>query len=91
MTTLTTEQQILCDLCHATLGSGMEVVSGHKTGYYKMTDDYGHITFSDYAELFLCNTCNDFDPQWVGNYRVCLLYTSPSPRDRQKSRMPSSA
>ena len=25
----------------------------------------------------------------VGNF--CLLYTSPSPRDRQKSRMPSSA
>ena len=24
-------------------------------------------------------------------YRCCLLYTSPSPRDRQKSRMPSSA
>ena len=24
-------------------------------------------------------------------YRLCLLYTSPSPRDRQKSRMPSSA
>ena len=23
--------------------------------------------------------------------RGCLLYTSPSPRDRQKSRMPSSA
>ena len=22
---------------------------------------------------------------------LCLLYTSPSPRDRQKSRMPSSA
>ena len=26
---------------------------------------------------------------WV--LEVCLLYTSPSPRDRQKSRMPSSA
>ena len=25
------------------------------------------------------------------NEIVCLLYTSPSPRDRQKSRMPSSA
>ena len=25
------------------------------------------------------------------NSKVCLLYTSPSPRDRQKSRMPSSA
>ena len=24
-------------------------------------------------------------------YHACLLYTSPSPRDRQKSRMPSSA
>ena len=25
------------------------------------------------------------------SYGACLLYTSPSPRDRQKSRMPSSA
>ena len=28
---------------------------------------------------------------WVGWAAGCLLYTSPSPRDRQKSRMPSSA
>ena len=27
---------------------------------------------------------------YIGN-KDCLLYTSPSPRDRQKSRMPSSA
>ena len=27
----------------------------------------------------------------IDKYSVCLLYTSPSPRDRQKSRMPSSA
>ena len=27
----------------------------------------------------------------VGTGKTCLLYTSPSPRDRQKSRMPSSA
>ena len=26
-----------------------------------------------------------------GSQNICLLYTSPSPRDRQKSRMPSSA
>ena len=25
------------------------------------------------------------------HFVTCLLYTSPSPRDRQKSRMPSSA
>ena len=32
-------------------------------------------------------------PILVGDllYGTCLLYTSPSPRDRQKSRMPSSA
>ena len=27
----------------------------------------------------------------MGRDDTCLLYTSPSPRDRQKSRMPSSA
>ena len=27
----------------------------------------------------------------IGYTNSCLLYTSPSPRDRQKSRMPSSA
>ena len=27
----------------------------------------------------------------IGQVDACLLYTSPSPRDRQKSRMPSSA
>ena len=36
------------------------------------------------------------DPKQTGNDTAtqlcgCLLYTSPSPRDRQKSRMPSSA
>ena len=37
----------------------------------------------------------DGDEGSVASYQValsgCLLYTSPSPRDRQKSRMPSSA
>ena len=37
-----------------------------------------------------------FDGYYFPNYDInqslaCLLYTSPSPRDRQKSRMPSSA
>ena len=27
----------------------------------------------------------------IERFKHCLLYTSPSPRDRQKSRMPSSA
>ena len=38
-----------------------------------------------------------FDGEWKDNYRyisrfiICLLYTSPSPRDLSTSRMPSSA
>ena len=30
-------------------------------------------------------------PRPRGGYSICLLYTSPSPRDRSVSRMPSSA
>ena len=32
-----------------------------------------------------------FGQNFVIDPGTCLLYTSPSPRDRQKSRMPSSA
>ena len=32
-----------------------------------------------------------YDVNLLPDYKSCLLYTSPSPRDRQKSRMPSSA
>ena len=31
------------------------------------------------------------ETNWIGMYTVCLLYTSPSPRDLSTSRMPSSA
>ena len=36
---------------------------------------------------------SDNSDRRLDNYLIstCLLYTSPSPRDRQKSRMPSSA
>ena len=35
---------------------------------------------------------NKYDPKEnTGQYQSCLLYTSPSPRDRSISRMPSSA
>ena len=39
------------------------------------------------GDIYLTN-----DPwKGTGHLHDCLLYTSPSPRDRQKSRMPSSA
>ena len=34
---------------------------------------------------------NDINPVARVHILVCLLYTSPSPRDRTRSRMPSSA
>ena len=43
----------------------------------------------------LCQDPRVFDAMWMSGtpcpYMGCLLYTSPSPRDRTRSRMPSSA
>ena len=60
--------------------------------------------FELWAEKFVSNlkvrritVAEDLDPIFIsedfykGKPNPCLLYTSPSPRDRQKSRMPSSA
>ena len=46
------------------------------------------ITFGAFAGIQLISWLGFFYPKVSGG---CLLYTSPSPRDRQKSRMPSSA
>ena len=53
---------------------------GHIESFLESTppDQIGYFTFSKNAA-------------GEGKQRACLLYTSPSPRDRQKSRMPSSA
>ena len=37
------------------------------------------------------NAGSEFGTDLVGQKYSCLLYTSPSPRDRTRSRMPSSA
>ena len=64
-----------------------------------------HITHGETVEGTMRYFAREFDPEneefWgiVGllhdldweEHEDCLLYTSPSPRDRQKSRMPSSA
>ena len=39
----------------------------------------------------LCSIFARSNEEFQGELVGCLLYTSPSPRDRQKSRMPSSA
>ena len=50
-----------------------------------------HKDFDEFVELaleFVNGDKGDVVSVWSN---ICLLYTSPSPRDRQKSRMPSSA
>ena len=49
---------------------------------HKLTDNF--------IKKILC-TSNKEKPIFCDECKSCLLYTSPSPRDRTRSRMPSSA
>ena len=53
------------------------------------TDRNGNNTSmkSDYLKML----AEGLQENGISTYRYCLLYTSPSPRDRTRSRMPSSA
>ena len=46
---------------------------------------------SPYSSPIVCVAKKNGTMRLCTDFRNCLLYTSPSPRDRQKSRMPSSA
>ena len=50
--------------------------TGNKEQFDRYKNALNNLLFTDYIDFHLY---------------ICLLYTSPSPRDRQKSRMPSSA
>ena len=52
-------------------------------------EDYDAVVISDYNKGFVSE--KDIETISQRHSLTCLLYTSPSPRDRQKSRMPSSA
>ena len=50
------------------------------------------IDYSDILEVSILSTCNRLEIYaLVKEINICLLYTSPSPRDVEESRMPSSA
>ena len=63
---------------------------------YEALDFYDVDSLLTEEELMVRDMVRDWvDEKVIPNieqhYLDCLLYTSPSPRDRQKSRMPSSA
>ena len=67
---------------------------------FKIAHDVSSYSFTALAKEalpYLNNNASLLTVSYLGaertmpNYNVCLLYTSPSPRDRTRSRMPSSA
>ena len=65
------------------LSSGQINVHSTIISRFETVDDQGNKKMEKYT-----STAGRF---LLANLLPCLLYTSPSPRDRQKSRMPSSA
>ena len=81
-------------IAHALAASGIAIVRYDKRGCFKSTGNYYCSSRQNFVadavswvkELHRKDFCRE-----NSLYVLCLLYTSPSPRDRQKSRMPSSA
>ena len=65
-----------------TLGSGGAITFDGSNDYIYSWTDYVSSSPYRYTEITIS--------LWV-NLHTCLLYTSPSPRDKRQSRMPSSA
>ena len=80
--------QIVASLKELEVDETLLVQSGKPVGVFQ--------THKDAPRVLIANS--NLVPNWANwdhfnelDKKGCLLYTSPSPRDRQKSRMPSSA
>ena len=60
---------------------GNKITSAHVKAYCAQ-NDVGYQTVTKYLKPY---------KKAIGKWNLCLLYTSPSPRDMSASRMPSSA
>ena len=67
----------------------LEVTLKQPDDFLKIRETLSRIGVASRKDKTLYQSCHILHKQ--GKYYICLLYTSPSPRDRQKSRMPSSA
>ena len=64
-------------------------VEHEKFLFYKKNNK--RINYSTIKEIFKILYEFGWKPSHEGENVICLLYTSPSPRDKRQSRMPSSA
>ena len=87
-------EPIHCPACFAaaTISPGADRVTCEYCGTTSFIEQsHGQVTLKFEHELAgLKQTLQDSSAQTAQSVR-CLLYTSPSPRDRTRSRMPSSA
>ena len=79
-----TQCEALSMVCTQIMGLEYAVSMANSSGTLQMNEYKPLIGFNILTSLKLLKNV-------IENFRICLLYTSPSPRDRQKSRMPSSA
>ena len=92
------EQVMIYEVKSAASSNAQELFSDDSNYFYWNETKFKNLKIGDF--VFVVNRTN----KWVVFCRLdkidipttekgdtCLLYTSPSPRDRQKSRMPSSA
>ena len=70
-------------------GELMQAAGGHLVKHYR---DLAYMGFAEVVQN-LSTILNNirFCKKDIAAFAPCLLYTSPSPRDRTRSRMPSSA
>ena len=79
------------------LDSPLLGLSSKSYDFAKSIENASRRAFENLIDLAIKENCRfvvlagDIFDGDLRNYETCLLYTSPSPRDRQKSRMPSSA
>ena len=70
---------------------GMQALKSNTTGGSNSALGYSALEMNTTGSNNVAVGQKALEENTTGDYNTCLLYTSPSPRDRQKSRMPSSA
>ena len=82
--TLTDKKKTICTVSQNNQTKHFDRITVKITERFRDNRAKTSITQSDRQKIIDCDRSED-------HFYICLLYTSPSPRDRQKSRMPSSA
>ena len=69
----------------------LQVVEGIGPKMNEVLKKHGVHTWAELGSSNFAQLRGILDKENPKRYRICLLYTSPSPRDKRQSRMPSSA